>query len=87
MCCADLKTYESSRRPKSSVASIRKACVDAFLLILKAEDPVLKQQEARLCGGLDTLKESQQAQDAIKRREMYVSFDDRSALSCIRNLS
>lgn len=82
----DLKTLDSSKRPKSSIASIRKACVDAFLLILKAEDPVLRKQEQRLCSGLDTLKESQQAQDAIKRREMYASFDDRSPLSCICNL-
>lgn len=82
----DLKNADRSKRPKSSVASIRKACVDAFLLILKAEDPVLKKQEQRLCGGLHTLKESQQAQDAIKRREMYVSFDDRSPFSCICNL-
>lgn len=84
---ADLNNLDSLKRRKSSVVSIRKACVDAFLLILKAEDPLLRKQEERLCGGLSTLKESQLAQDAIKRREMYVSFDDRGPLSCISNWS
>jgi hypothetical protein len=53
-------------------ASVRKACVDAFVTMLKSDEPVLLSQVDKLSRGLLALNEPTLAQDTIKRRKTYV---------------
>jgi hypothetical protein len=57
----------------TAAASLRKACVDALMLMLKSEDPALQRLEGRICRGLQTLHADEQAQDVLKRRRAYAS--------------
>lgn len=62
-----------ARKGKPAKASLRKACTDALLVILKAEDPALMALEQRCVRGLSALQADQAAEEAIKRRNMYAS--------------
>ena len=61
------------RKGKPAKASLRKACTDALLTILRAEDPALMALEQRCVRGLSALQAEQGAEDAIKRRNTYAS--------------
>lgn len=53
-------------------ASARRSCVDAFVIMLKSDEPWLLAQEDQLCRGLQELREPSLAQETIKRRRTYV---------------
>lgn len=52
--------------------SVRRSCVDAFVMLLKSDEPWLLSQEDQLCRGLHELREAALAQETIKRRRTYV---------------
>lgn len=58
---------------KPALASLRKACVDALLMLLKSDAAALMELEPRIRSGLASLQMEQQAADAVKRRNTYAS--------------
>jgi hypothetical protein len=54
------------------MASSRRACVDAFAIMLKSEEPSLRAEEQQLFRGMQNLGETSLAQEIIKRRRTYV---------------
>jgi hypothetical protein len=70
---------DGAKRGKPALASLRKACQDALLVILKSEDPALMALEQRLVRGLTALQAEQAAEEAIKRRNTYESHDTQRA--------
>ena len=58
---------------KVALASVRKACQDALLIMLRSEDAALMALEQRLVRGLTALQAELAAEEAIKRRNTYAS--------------
>lgn len=64
-------------------ASARRSCVDAFVILLKSDEPWLLAQEDQLCRGLQELREGSLAQETIKRRRTYVISASRRHLRAL----
>ena len=64
-------------------ASARRSCVDAFVILLKSDEPWLLRQEEQLCRGLQELREGNLAQETIKRRNTYVISASRRHLRAL----